>query len=355
LNIGVKINKVMEKYTNPFYVLSLDGGGSLGVYTLGVLKKIEDFIWKTEQKKLYEKFNLVYGTSTGSIIASLIALGKSVDEISKLYFQYVPNIMKDGSPSEKTHALSKCASEVFENKRFTSRDDDNFKTLIGVVATNYKDSQPLIFKSYVDLMVQDGIDDARDGFDCSVADAVVASCSAYPFFDKPIIKLGPPSNQNITMIDGGYSANNPTLFAIIDAKKILEIDAKKILENENKVIEDRQIHVLNVGVGYYHYASTNRQERFLRKIDGIGSKIELFENTLKTSSNTLDIIRNIVFKEVNVIRVSDENARISTNLMESDLKKLYEIQAFGDFSYANIVNQERRKKIETMLRIKNAH
>jgi patatin-like phospholipase/acyl hydrolase len=58
-------------------VLSLDGGGAKGFYTLGVLKEIEAMVGRP----LCEVFALVYGTSTGAIIAALIALGKSVEEI----------------------------------------------------------------------------------------------------------------------------------------------------------------------------------------------------------------------------------------------------------------------------------
>ena len=55
----------------PFRVLSLDGGGSKGVYTLGVLKEVEAIV----KAPLCNVFDLVFGTSTGSIIAALIALG----------------------------------------------------------------------------------------------------------------------------------------------------------------------------------------------------------------------------------------------------------------------------------------
>src|ERR1700726_1473557 len=58
-------------------VLALDGGGAKGFYTLGVLKEIEGLV----NKPLHECFDLVFGTSTGAIIAALIALGRSVDEI----------------------------------------------------------------------------------------------------------------------------------------------------------------------------------------------------------------------------------------------------------------------------------
>ena len=53
---------------NPCRVLSLDGGGAKGFYTLGVLKEIEALVGM----RLCEKFDLIYGTSTGAIIAALL-------------------------------------------------------------------------------------------------------------------------------------------------------------------------------------------------------------------------------------------------------------------------------------------
>jgi patatin-like phospholipase/acyl hydrolase len=56
-----------------FRILSLDGGGAKGFYTLGVLREIEGMIGGA----LHERFDLVFGTSTGAIIGALIALGYS--------------------------------------------------------------------------------------------------------------------------------------------------------------------------------------------------------------------------------------------------------------------------------------
>ncbi len=50
---------------NTCRILSLDGGGAKGFYTLGVLQEIEALV----NKPLYETFDLIFGTSTGSIIA----------------------------------------------------------------------------------------------------------------------------------------------------------------------------------------------------------------------------------------------------------------------------------------------
>ncbi len=77
-----------------FRVLSLDGGGAKGFYTLGALKEIEGMI----ARPLCERFDLVFGTSTGAIIAALICLGKSVDEIEALYREHVVKIMEAWLP-----------------------------------------------------------------------------------------------------------------------------------------------------------------------------------------------------------------------------------------------------------------
>ena len=50
-------------------VLSLDGGGAKGVYTLGFLSRLE----KDIGKPIHEHFDLIYGTSTGAIIAALVS------------------------------------------------------------------------------------------------------------------------------------------------------------------------------------------------------------------------------------------------------------------------------------------
>src|SRR5580692_10120815 len=93
--------------TVPFRVLSLDGGGAKGFYSLGVLREVEALLGA----RLSESFDLVFGTSTGAIIAALISLGKSVDEIHDLYCAHVPKVMARKRASEKSAALAQLASE----------------------------------------------------------------------------------------------------------------------------------------------------------------------------------------------------------------------------------------------------
>ena len=82
---------LLERFNNshPKKILSLDGGGIRGALTLGYLKKLEDILKEKFHDqpafRLCDYFDLIGGTSTGSIIAASLAIGKTVDEITKLY------------------------------------------------------------------------------------------------------------------------------------------------------------------------------------------------------------------------------------------------------------------------------
>jgi len=71
-------------------ILSLDGGGAKGFYTLGVLNQLEALLGS---RPLCEGFDVIFGTSTGAIVASLLGLGKTVAEIHTIYKDHVPRLM----------------------------------------------------------------------------------------------------------------------------------------------------------------------------------------------------------------------------------------------------------------------
>src|ERR1700726_2712237 len=99
---------------DPCRVLSLDGGGAKGFYTIGVLKEIEAMAGRP----LWECFDLIFGTSTGGIIAALLALGYSVDDIHKLYKEHVPAVMRQRNKRRKSAALAHLAKTVYGERTF---------------------------------------------------------------------------------------------------------------------------------------------------------------------------------------------------------------------------------------------
>ena len=63
------------------WILSLDGGGVRGVITLRCLQRLEQYYGA----KVGDMFDLFVGTSTGSIIAALLAAGRTIEQILPIY------------------------------------------------------------------------------------------------------------------------------------------------------------------------------------------------------------------------------------------------------------------------------
>jgi predicted acylesterase/phospholipase RssA len=84
-------------------ILALDGGGARGVLSLGILKRIETLLQDRlplEQRagfRLCHYYDLIGGTSTGSILAAGLATGMRVDDLRDLYFRLCPKIFKQSA------------------------------------------------------------------------------------------------------------------------------------------------------------------------------------------------------------------------------------------------------------------
>ncbi len=291
-------------------ILCLDGGGAKGFYTLGVLRQIEAMIGT----RLCECFDLVFGTSTGAIIAALIGLGHSVEEIHQLYTTYVPTIMECKKPSEKTAALQTLADTVFAGKTF-----DDMKTGIGIVSVNWQTERPMIFKSSI-TQAHARKANFVAGFGVSVSDAVQASCSAYPFFAKKIVTT--THGDIVELIDGGYCANNPTLYAIADATNALGHPLEAL-------------RVVSIGVGVYPEPKRSMFS-LMYWAKKVVLSVQLLQKTLEINTQSMDQLRQVLFKSVPTIRISDtfERPEMATDLFEHDLGKLNILRQRGAESFA---------------------
>jgi patatin-like phospholipase/acyl hydrolase len=84
---------VSDKLTKaaPYKLLALDGGGIRGVLTIEVLAAIERMLQQELRRGddfvLSEYFDYIGGTSTGAIIATLLALGMRVEQIRRFYHE----------------------------------------------------------------------------------------------------------------------------------------------------------------------------------------------------------------------------------------------------------------------------
>lgn len=290
-------------------ILSLDGGGAKGFYTLGILSEVEALLGRP----LHEHFHLIFGTSTGAIIAALLATGRRVSEVQALYAEHVVKVMRPRSAAKKSAALEELAKAVFGEATFR-----DVKTGIGIVATRWATERPMIFKGSV-AQAHGRTSTFEPGFGCTIADAVVASCSAYPFFNKKTVTTS--AGDHVELIDGGYCANNPTLYAIADATVALKHP------HEN-------VRVLSLGVGNYPQPRATLlsgswlTQRLL--------SVQLLQKTLEINTTSMEQLRAVLFKTVPTERISDgfTQPEMATDLFEHDLRKLNVLQQRGRESFA---------------------
>lgn len=295
--------------------LSLDGGGAKGVYALGVLLELEAMLGRP----LRESIDLIYGTSTGAIIAAMVAAGTPVGKIVDTYMTFIPDVMSKRSRAARTAALRRHVDAVFGDSSFSA-----VGIPLGVVATNEANNTIIVFKSQ-----QDQAHGRRStfvpGFGCTIATALMASCAAFPHFEKQPITTS--HHGAITLIDGGFSVNNPTLLAIADC-----ITRPQMSPSD--------VRVLSVGVGHYPISRGTWLQESITKT----WPVRLFETTLASSTNTIEQLRRVLFPSIAVVRMdcSYLDKRLATNLLESSRPKLLEMFALGRSSFGLFENDVRR-------------
>lgn len=295
--------------SKPFRILTLDGGGAKGFYTLGVLAEVEAAVGKP----ISDNFDLIYGTSTGSIIGTLLATGKAVDDIHQLYKKHVPAVMKATSANAKTAALASLAKTVFGDDGF-----EKVRTGIGIVATNWQTDTPMIFKA--DIGQAHGRRASFvPGFGVKLRDAVQASCSAYPFFERKFVTTS--DGKTIELADGGFCANNPTLYAIADATEAFQI------AREN-------IHVLSIGCGVYPVPTKKMTSKdyWIARLPSV----QLLQKVLEVNTQSMEQLGSVLFGGIHMVRVNERFSKpeLATDLLEHDLRKLDILRQQGSISFA---------------------
>ena len=200
-----------------FLILSIDGGGIRGIFPAHILSCISDRLGI----KISEQFDMITGTSTGSIIAAAIACDIEPYQISELYRQHGSKIFSRKNFFFNTKAISAIQS-LYDNSYFRMVLQDIFGNLtlgdvnipLLIPATDIGYGGVHVFKSSYSP------DFTRDS-KVLIRDAILASCSAPTYFD-------PAKVNEYLLADGGLWANNPSLAAVIDAQKRLNIDFKNI-------------------------------------------------------------------------------------------------------------------------------
>jgi patatin-like phospholipase/acyl hydrolase len=199
-------------------ILALDGGGIRGALSLGILKSIEDLLKERYKSvippqdfRLHHYYDLIGGTSTGAIIASALAIGMSVDEITEKYKELGADIFRQGGLLDKIHDLWKSKY----NAKPLEKHLDNFFKDIKMSDPRIKTGLTIVAKRLDSFSTWPLTNNPKakyfDRNDFYVKDYVRASAAAPTYFIPEVLKdIG--TNKEYLFVDGGFSLmNNPAL------------------------------------------------------------------------------------------------------------------------------------------------
>jgi hypothetical protein len=217
-----------RKASRPVRVLCIDGGGIRGILATMVLAELE----RRTDKPIADMFDLIAGTSTGS----LVALGLTVPgddgrprftarQVMKLYEVFGPKVFSRsvwhqiravGNLADGKYpaaGLENMLSELFGGARLKD-------SLVDVLVPSYEIERriPYFFKSWRAL--------ENESYDFAMAQVVRAGTAAPTYFEPAHIPAD--GDDYYALVDGAVVAYNPGLCAYVEARQLYP-DAKDFL------------------------------------------------------------------------------------------------------------------------------
>lgn len=200
-------------------VLSIDGGGSRGLISIEILKRIEELC----NKEIFELFDLICGASTGAILAFLIGIKKvPLEECERTYKKLSMDIFERNTLIGTgklflNHAYYDTAKfekilkkESGDEKLIDSAKDTTIPKVAAVsTVVNHSILLPYVFSNYTHP--HGSISKFPQSCKHRLWEALRASTAAPGFFEE--FKLGHDIHQ-----DGGLLTNNPCAIAVHEAR-----------------------------------------------------------------------------------------------------------------------------------------
>lgn len=212
-------------------ILSLDGGGIRGVFTLEILLRMQKLLRErlgSSNLVLADHFDFFAGTSTGAIIATCLCWGMTVEEILELYvrygktmFHHVPwyrplkrTLVSRYDARPLSELLQRIFSEDGDGRVPATLDTKRLRRLLLVVVRNHTTGSAWPVTNNSKAKFND-----TELADCNlkipVWQLVRASTAAPVYFDPEEVALG---GTRHSFVDGSITPyNNPALIAALVA------------------------------------------------------------------------------------------------------------------------------------------
>ncbi len=260
-------------------IISIDGGGIRGVFSLQILKRIE-LLYRERHAKadlvLADVIDFFAGTSTGAIVATCLSWGMSVDEVERLYVEEGGRMFSRAGVLERwwskyrPHALADMFRELFLEDDGAPADlgSGKLRTRLLVVMRNATTGSPWPITNNPEALFND-----ESLADCNLRipiwQLLRGSTAAPTYFEPERIVLG---SQCFLFVDGGVTPyNNPAMLAVLKAT----LPCYRM----NWPTGVDKLHVTSVGTGSFRSVLGKTRASRLRRI-GLLDQLKVLPNAL---------------------------------------------------------------------------
>jgi hypothetical protein len=205
-----------EKPEREFKILCVDGGGIKGTYSAFLLAALEKQL--AGGKSLGQFFDMVTGTSTGSLIALGLAAGRTAKEIADAYEKDGRQIFCDHG---FFHRSARTIRQLFTHARYHPKQlEATLHRLLGdktlAEAVNYVCVPVTVINNYTPRVYKTRHSQNHSWNNVTLKHLALASSAAPTFF--PLVES--EAVEGTLYADGGLFANNPSLVALIEALRV---------------------------------------------------------------------------------------------------------------------------------------
>lgn len=235
-------------------LLALDGGGVRGIISIAFLERIETHLkagsGKGDGFRLADHFHLIGGTSTGAIIASALATGRTVAEIKDLYFHLAPRVFRrywSRVPFLQARFVARPLADILASELGDmTLEDPRIRTHLAIVMKRIDTGSPWIVSTLRDQPYwADGADGTRPGNrHFRLADLVRASTAAPFFFGPEFIPVEGETTGNF--IDGAVTPYGSPVLPLLMLATMRRYGLSWPLGAQN-------LSLVSVGTGRYRY------------------------------------------------------------------------------------------------------
>jgi len=324
-----------------FKVLSIDGGGIKGLYSLYILDEIEKKYCIPNNKLIGDYFDMISGCSVGSMIIMGISLKIPISKIIEGFEKNATNIFPIGNNNNTcTKFFSNMYYKIQQLRGCKYSDTSLYKLLINIFGNKtIKDINNLVcipsfcLNTGKNFVFKNTTDKHKDIQNITIVDMILCSSAAPTYLPIRHIKEG-------YFLDGGLWANDPSFLSVIET-------LKRFVGEDKQYQKYKIFSIGNIKSNNGINPKGDKKYFSFTKIEDLISII--FDSNVQCSQHFCKIICKYTGGEIIRIENTNYTDKINLQLDNTDSNFLQDLKSNALTDYNTIIDEHGDKILELFM------